>query len=419
MEELQRLGLEDVHMQEYRCSSPQWRPIETSVTVIGGSSAGAPVEDYTLKSAMTAYTSGLTPPDGFEAEVVYAGHGTVADLMGRDLDGKIVLISSKVFEGVHAHTARVAVSRIAARGDALGVIVALDLPGNGTYAARCDSTTFPWIVVSNLDGLYLRRVIEAAGPGKRPRVRLVVRGELDEIESQNVIGVLPGTSDENIIVTAHVDGFWNACVDDGGGVAAVLELARHFSAGPRSQRLYNLLFLVTGDHEVLAKTGAHRFAEDYREIIDRTAVVYQLEHIGSTDISAELGSYSDVNSMVTCGMFVTNMSPLLLEFFREATDRYGIVTPVGTYPNYWGDVVGFTDTGVTCAGWISAAFYYHSTLDRPEVVSPQGLERFTRAYAYLIDNTMKVSREEIERGASPPPADHYASEIAATLQSMW
>jgi Zn-dependent M28 family amino/carboxypeptidase len=262
-------------------------------------------------------------------------------------------------------------------------------------------------------------VIEASGPHNRPRVRLVVRGELDEIDSQNVMGTLRGTGDEYIIVTAHVDGFWNACVDNGGGVAGLLELARFYSTVPLRQRPYNLLFLVTGDHEVLATTGAHRFAQVYREIIDGTVAVFQLEHMASTAITNEVGIYLETNSANSNGLFVTNMSPLLLELFGEATDRYGIVSHRRTYPNYWGDVVGFADTGVTCAGWISSAFYYHSTLDGLHIVTPQGLERFTRAYAYVIDGTMKASREDIEREASPPSADFYSSEMMATVQSMW
>jgi len=422
MNKFEEFGLKDVRMEEFPCVAPQWHPSELSLTLIGGSSPGAPKEDYVFKTAFAAFEPGVTPPEGIEAEVVYVGLGSPAELMGRDLEGKIALVYSQVYEGVHIHSARSVVPRLAEQGKALGVIVWLDLPGNGKYACRCGdgSENIPYLTVGYLDGLYLRKVIEASGLKSPPRVRMKVVGEMKKgLTSQNVVGMLPGTTDEYVIFTAHVDGYWLGTLDNGSGVAALLSLARHYSRMPAEKRRRNMLFLVAGDHEVPGAGGTVVFAKMHPDIIKKTAVVFQLEHISSTSLTEELGWYSLTNTENPRGLFVTNNSSLLLGFFKDAADRYGIVTSQGAYPNYWGDVVGFMETGVTCAGWIEATYYYHSALDSPAVVTPQGLERITRAYAYVVDKVEGVSREEIERGAITTPSLHYGSDMEKFIHSMW
>jgi hypothetical protein len=77
------------------------------------------------------------------------------------------------------------------------------------------------------------------------------------------------------------------------------------------------------------------------------------------------------------------------------------------------------DTGVTCVGWMEANYFYHSTLDRPEVVTPQGLERITRAYAWIMDSVEGYSRAELEEGAIETPSLHYDSDVQAFVHSLW
>jgi len=415
-------GLENVVLEDFPCHAPQWNPTEISLTVIGGSSPGAPTEDYSFATAMTGFQAAVTPGEGITAPVVYIGLGSPADLFGRDLRGRIALIHSKVFEGVHLHSARRVVSRLVEEGDALGVIVWLDLPQNGRYAARCgdDAHEIPWVTIGDWDGTYLRKVIEHSGPNHPPMVRLVVNGTMDSYRtSQNVLAELPGTGDEWVIVTAHVDGYWNATLDNGSGLAGMLALARHYAQKPRSERQRNMLFLAAGDHEVPGAGGTIHFAKHHADILEKTAVVYQLEHISSILESEELAAFSLTNTENPRGIMVTNMSPLLLDLFIEAADRYGVVQPVGTYPNYWGDVVGFMGTGVTAVGWIEANYFYHSELDGLHVVTPQGLERITRAYAWIMDEVERHTRAELERDAIATPSLHYDSELQSFIHSLW
>jgi hypothetical protein len=421
-EKFEEWGLQNVRMEDFRCHQPQWNPTEIGLTLIGGSSPGAPAEDYTFATAMTGFQAAVTPERGITAPVEYIGLGSPADLFGRDLTGKIAFVHSKVYEGVHIHSARQVVSRLVEEGKALGVIVWLDLPQNARYACRCgdDAHKIPWVTIGNYDGIYLRKVIEHSGPDNPPMVTLTVRGTMDEHRaSQNLLAELPGTTDEWVILTAHTDGYWSATLDNGSGLAAMMTLARYHAQQPRSSRKRNMLFLAAGDHEVPGAGGTVHFANNHEDILAKTAVVYQFEHLSSIAESEELAGFSLLNTENPRGIMVTNMSPVLLDLFMEAADRYGIVSAVGTYPNYWGDVVGFMDTGVTAVGWIEANYFYHSELDGPDVITPQGLERITRAYAWIMDKVEGYSRVDLEEGAIETPSLHYESDMQKLVHSMW
>lgn len=82
-----------------------------------------------------------------------------------------------------------------------------------------------------------------------------VRSSVREGSSQNVLARLPGRAlaDEAVVYMAHWDHLgrnfspggdqiFNGAVDNASGVAGILEIARHFAAGPRPQR--SLLFMA-------------------------------------------------------------------------------------------------------------------------------------------------------------------------------
>jgi hypothetical protein len=76
-------------------------------------------------------------------------------------------------------------------------------------------------------------------------------------------------------------------------------------------------------------------------------------------------------------------------------------------------------TGVTAVGWMEANYFYHSELDGLDVVTPQGMERITRAYAWIMDEVEKHSRDELEEGAIETPSLHYDSELQSFIHSLW
>jgi hypothetical protein len=89
--------------------------------------------------------------------------------------------------------------------------------------------------------------------------------DLGQVELRNVVTVVPGRSDETIVVVAHRDnaGTDESLGDNASGTAALVELARGFApqeAGP-DPRPNRTLVLVSTDAGAYGGAGAERFAE--------------------------------------------------------------------------------------------------------------------------------------------------------------
>jgi hypothetical protein len=89
--------------------------------------------------------------------------------------------------------------------------------------------------------------------------------DLGTVQLQNVVTVVPGRSDQTILVVAHRDNAGTARTlgDNASGTAALIELARGFApqgAGPAPQPQQTLVLLST-DAGAYGGAGAERFAE--------------------------------------------------------------------------------------------------------------------------------------------------------------
>jgi Zn-dependent M28 family amino/carboxypeptidase len=118
------------------------------------------------------------------------------------------------------------------------------------------------------------------------------------ITSQNVVGILPGSArpDETVIYTAHWDHLgigepdangdriYNGAIDNGTGLAHLIEQARAFAAGPRPQR--SVVFLaVTAEEKGLL--GSEYYAANTLYPAAKTAGVI------NTDVMGVLGPARD------------------------------------------------------------------------------------------------------------------------------
>ena len=79
---------------------------------------------------------------------------------------------------------------------------------------------------------------------------------MEHYPTQNVVGYLPGETDQYIVFTAHYDGYgsygegnYNAAAEDNGsGTAMVMDLARHYMQGKKPY--YSVAFMLFSGEEV-------------------------------------------------------------------------------------------------------------------------------------------------------------------------
>ena len=402
------LGLADVRTEAVQ-GGRQWWPDDWQVTLIGDSSFGEGTTDYTFTSAFPAVQleAGAMDVRDLRAELIYVGLGRPADLIGRDLKGKIAVVHSFLQSDPFFQSARGRIEAIVQAG-AVAVITLVDGPGNHQYALEgMGSDDAPCFVLGGHDGRFLEEALAAAGPGRPLAASISLHASVREAwQAKNVLGLIPGQSDEYLLITAHLDGYFEGANDNGGGLAAMLALAKYFSDPDRSRPNRNLLFIGTSAHHEFSD-GARDFINDHPQIVKKAVLVLNIEHPSSIlsyyrgplkmSRGTVPGQLTTTNSQGWRTLTISNGNEHVLSFFQAAADRYGVVIEgtVNRRPN--GDAFDFFRARVPVVQLLDANIWFHSSGDRLDTISPVGLERTTRLFADVLARMDETSAADLGR----------------------
>ena len=117
--------------------------------------------------------------------------------------------------------------------------------------------------------------------GTRPRARLTLTATRRTVKTPSIVSVLPGASDEVLILNTHTDG--QNFAEENGGVAMV-HLARYFGSVSRRRRLKRtLVFSAVTGHMGYDLPQTQGFIDDHPDIIKRAAAALTLEHFGCAE----------------------------------------------------------------------------------------------------------------------------------------
>jgi hypothetical protein len=389
---LRSLGME-VRLEQ-TALPPAWFP--TSWTV----SAASGARTLPLKTARPVLRSSGTPAAGLDLDAVYVGLGTPADFAGRDVRGKAVVIYSIPTPSALNHSGKTnGAMLLAEEKGAAAVIIVLGIPGNfatqlwGSGGEGPDQTKVPWFSVGLDDGTAVREMIDRGEPVKiRMRLAIEIRNNL---KPSAVFGVLPGMTDENILVIAHTDGFWEAAVDNASGVAAMLGLAEYFAKIPKEQRRRTITFMTPIGHHVTPDLSLQKLHDNRATVFAKTALIINAEHVTTTQTYL-FGTMLRKSNAATAHRFFVGRSRRLAQILVNDFQLFG----VGLYElpstrfGVAGDLVKLVDDAPGIEVIESNAFY-HSDQDTPDVIPAAGLESITRAYAKIIDDINTLDLKEI------------------------
>ena len=273
------------------------------------------------------------------APIVFAGYGVAApernwdDFKGQDVKGKIivVLVNDPDFEGGEGAFEGKAMTYYgrwtykfeeAARRGAAGVMIVHETgPASYGWATVKNSNTITNFDIVRQDPAaehtsfesWIQRdtavqLFRAAGldfeqakqAAKRRDFRPIdlkatltanLNAKTETITSYNVVGLLPGKSrpDETVIYTAHHDHLgigpadangdriYNGAVDNGTGLAHLIEQARAFARRPRPQR--SVVFLAVGAEEK-GLLGSEYYASNPLYSLGKTAGIINTDSMG-------------------------------------------------------------------------------------------------------------------------------------------
>lgn len=409
MTRMTQIGLTDIHADPIDLA-PQWFPQSWELTASGGG------KTLSLATAQPAYTTPGTPDAGVDLEVVYAGLGSEADLIGRDLRGKAVLIFSNPMPGSWRHTstqeaitdadgARTTLLQLAEKRGAAAIICSIQLPGNIRTQLYPTGTHVPTFSMGMKDGIDLREMI-ARAPAGQP-VHLKLRMDVKQIpglRSATIWGTLKGTTDETIYVEAHRDGWFEASTDNASGVATLLGVAEYFAKVPQAQRRRNIIFIGTSGHHNSGPNSAAWLAEHHEELFKKTALLINAEHTAAAQPELLGEAIRLVNNEAGFLWYGGgNQRPKLQTAAIKAFEEFGVpiyAEPENSVPGGEASRLAAFVPAVQASNY---NMFFHSDAETPATVPAPGLAATTRAYIRIIEEVNKLDLKDVQLPAQTAP----------------
>ena len=409
--ELKAAGLKDAHVEPFAVPAPMWVPQSWQLQMIGDPAFGAGTGTVTLESAFPQPGGATISGGSLTAPVVFVGHGTDADLAGRDVRGKIAVVRVRPEPSLFGSAEQGVAARLVEKG-AAGVINAVEGPGNAQYVdPRFACATAPCFIVGGNDGWFLQQVIgKAANAGvlDRLKVRIALASEeRSGLTSANGVATIPGQSARRIIINAHADGYFQGGDDNASGLAVLIGLARYFAKQP--QPTHTLMFVASGGHHGPGNGPASLVAA-HPELKDGTLLILNLEHVayldvvrGKTRATNNIGMTWETSVTESAkAVGVTNESPFLVDLWKRASRCYGVATYQSAGTTVSGDLGGYRTLGVPMTQMIQSGTFYHSSGDVYEAVPAEGLERAARFHAFFVEHVDAAPEHLVAAGKNTP-----------------
>ncbi|MEM2507508.1 MAG: M28 family peptidase [Nitrososphaeria archaeon] len=245
----------------------------------------------------------------------------------------------------------------------------------------------PAVWVSREDGSNIKEILN--NTTEPMYATLKVNGSVDEnAVSGNVVGVLPGKTDDIIIICSHHDSAFYGAVQDASGTSVVLAIAKYFAKIPRALRNKTLVFVIDCNHfDWDYPKGCKKFIERHPELIEKTLVAIGIEHIAK-DFDIINGELVYTGYVEPRGLFAPK-NPLLIRFAEKAIVKNNLVrtlliqteSPLGIP----GEPQGYYNVGVPIYSLISGPEWLFDLKDTLDKVAKDQLVPVTKTFIDIIN----------------------------------
>ncbi len=416
LDAFKRVGLENVTLLEYNVAAPVIHGANLAVVTPEGS-VTLPLHPLEPNQAHPC----MTPLEGIEGQLIYAGDGELEDTEGENLNGSIVMLD---FNSQYRWLC------LAEFGAKAFIFVEPDF--TTPYEAESKSVNAP-LNIPRFYATESEAEILMNHLGSTVKLKSYVRYE--NVEAYNIIGYLPGTDDslrdEIMAISARYDSYSVVLdmapgADMSSGISVLIELSRFFKENrPR----HPLLFVAFSGQE-LGLTGARDFAHrfiwgDYWEVYGkRTSLLVNL------DLSVENAAVFGDSSSYFYQFFTFNRnwewaSRILFEKYVKDIESaweslYGKVFPVhifrviqppgvttgapiveGVRPTlvpspYWTDSEPFAlagGTGISIYTPLAFRLTWRTPLDTYDMISEKKFGNLRHQFEYLTCVFSSVANE--------------------------
>ncbi len=372
-----------------------FRPTHVSLTTRG----------YTATDVDAYLYSGVTPDNGVAAPLVDVGLGLPGQVTSAHVRGKIAVVTVPDVDGL-TPTFATAYGAVA-KQHAAGLVAVTDgpdgLPVQQDVDSRAGVGRLPTVIV----GSRAATALEAAAKAGKT-ARLTLSAYVGRSCTSDVWATLPGTDpNRDEVIGTPTSAYDAAASERGAGVAALVGLARHYAAMPRSQRPVGLVFAGLSGHEVgylgfpvLLATHPDWFAaaDAYLHLGASVAAVAQTP--GASAQPLPIGD-------PTRSLYVSE-NPLLE---ATSTAAFAGAQPLLTTPPGISDPgeqsLAYAD-GIPIVAESGSSAWFHTTGDTPAGVSGSALAAVANGFGRELDLLAKLPPGKVSL------ANQVADELAMT-----
>ena len=288
---------------------------------------------------------------------------------------------------------------------AVAVVNIIDQPGN-EMARDMSNCGGPCFNIGGRDGHFLTGVMNAAaqaGSLGELQMRLSLESSVHRnLEAENAVAVIPGRSQETIVLNAHVDAWYDGAGDNADGLAVLVALGRHFSR-PEIQLQRTLVLVASAGHHTPGLNGPRNAVAMNPDLFANALLIFNLEHVAQRNFSPARSQFSDGyreyvadsgEAPIVAG--ITNQSPFLEQLFALGVERYGTNFVSGPSTMASGEGGGYRAADVPIVTTMQAPPLYHTSGEVFEVISTPGLERMARFMAWFVKQVDQAANETID-----------------------
>ncbi|MBN2050334.1 MAG: M28 family peptidase [Spirochaetales bacterium] len=364
---MEEVGLKNIRKEAFPVDT--WQFNGSTLTVLDPAGESKVIKPY-------AYASGGTSPEGITAELLYVNEGTMFDYEDLDVSGKIVLIDIDMYNywWIEYPTLEAELNGAAAIiNNCVGGYAMLNDNSMNTQDF-VGPISIPSVNISRNDTAYLKGLLEKGTVTINLKVDNIVK---EGGTSYNIIGEIPGKTDEMIILGDHYDTHFWGFQDNSTAVAMALTIAKGLiDSGYQPQRTF--VFVLHGAEEWGAIDTRYDWAIGAWNQVNtvnpdwsgKALAFFNFEHPAHfiLDEAYYVNSTPELNSLID--RFNAEAAPDLTWKYPEgySKEHYHISTWTDSYPYNQSGIPATCNARSTKTQPRSedfGALYYHSNFDDP------------------------------------------------------
>lgn len=287
----------------------------------------------------------------------------------------------------------------AVHNGALGLILILrDYPSNinshwGPYDGAMKP--IPALYVGKYDGIKVREFVQK----ENSKANLILEGYKESSVAHNIWGILPGMSDETIMISSHHDSAFKGASEDGTGVAMVLAQMRAWSNVSKKERPRSLLFCLSAGH-LYGGIGAENFARKYKSsLLKKVLVDVNLEHLCAKEVIEDQNTHNFkfTDNLALGAVFLSQNENLVARTIKEFKD-YGIERMILIPDSFFatppiGEAGHFAVQGdLKVIHWIRSPYYLLTAEDTMDKIDMSKLHSTAQCVTDLINSLMYMPK---------------------------